>query len=176
MHPLTIVIYWLEFHPDNTNPGILFDLVSQRLFKSFTFEMLPMSVLFILIGSLLGYIILLFKHSILNKNRKIEYLTNVIGNDLKAIINNDEGEDQEFKSSMRWNYLGKKIDKEIELAILTTIAGFKNNHSGTLLIGVDDDGNVLGLQNDYPTIKKKNRDGFEQHLMTLISSRVLLQQ
>lgn len=172
LHPLTMVIYWLEFHPDNTNLGILFELVGQRLFKSFSFEMLPMSVLFFFIGGLLGYLILLLNHSISNKNRKIEYLTEVIGNDLKAIISNGEGEFQEFKSSMRWNNLSKKIDKEIELAILKTIVGFMNNHSGILLIGVNDDGNVVGLKNDYTTLKKKNRDGFEQHLMTLISSRI----
>jgi predicted HTH transcriptional regulator len=32
---------------------------------------------------------------------------------------------------------------------------------GTLFIGVDDESNVIGLHNDYQTLKKQNSDGFE---------------
>ncbi len=172
LHPLTMVIYWLEFHPEDTNPVILASLIVQRVLQSFTIEMIPMSLFFFFVGGVLGFIILLINHSISHKNKKIEYLTEVIGNDLDSIIDNGEGEFQEFKSSLRWNNQSEKVDREIEQAILKTIAGFMNNQAGTLLIGVNDQGEVLGLLNDYMTLKKKNRDGFEQHLMTLISSRV----
>ena len=134
--------------------------------------MLPMSLFFFLLGGTLGYSIILINRSIAHKNKKIEYLTEVIGNDLDSIIHNGEGESQEFKSSLRWNYQSKKTDKQIELAVIKTIAGFMNNQAGTLLIGVNDQGEVLGLSNDYRTLKKKNRDGFEQHLMTLISLKI----
>ena len=40
------------------------------------------------------------------------------------------------------------------------------------MIGVDDEGQVLGLTQDYQTFRKKNRDGFELHLMTLISDNL----
>jgi predicted HTH transcriptional regulator len=36
-----------------------------------------------------------------------------------------------------------------------------NASGGTLVIGVDDDGNVLGLEPDYEAIRKPNSDGFE---------------
>ncbi|MCY7275522.1 MAG: ATP-binding protein, partial [Phormidesmis sp. CAN_BIN44] len=36
---------------------------------------------------------------------------------------------------------------------------------GTLLIGVDDVGAAIGLANDYRTLQKQNRDGFELWLM-----------
>jgi hypothetical protein len=40
---------------------------------------------------------------------------------------------------------------------------------GTLLVGVDDRGNVLGLENDYKTWgNKPNRDSFENWLTTLL--------
>lgn len=41
-----------------------------------------------------------------------------------------------------------------------------NAEGGTLFIGVDDDGYVLGLQNDYETLKKEkqNSDEFEIEL------------
>jgi len=167
-----MVIYWLEFHPENADPVVLFELVIQRLFKSFMIEMIPMSLLFFVTGGALGYMIILVNSSISHKNKKIKYLTEIIGKDLTSIISEGEGEIQEFKSSIRWNTQSEKVDKEIELATLKTIAGFMNNKGGTLLIGVNDNGEESGLSNDYQTLNRKNRDGFEQHLMTLISSKI----
>jgi predicted HTH transcriptional regulator len=51
-----------------------------------------------------------------------------------------------------------------------TIAGFMNKNGGILLIGIDDNGKILGLKNDMETLKKKNVDGFLQHFThTLVS-------
>lgn len=41
---------------------------------------------------------------------------------------------------------------------------------GTLLIGVADDGEILGLENDFNTLRRKDSDGYEQLLMTTIAS------
>ncbi len=172
LHPLTMVIYWLEFHPVGIKSTLLNEFIIKRIIKSFTVEMLPMSLSFFIMGGILGYVIIIINRSISHKNKKIEYLTKVIGNNLNSIIKNGEGEFQEFKSSLRWNYQSKKVDKDIELAIVKTIAGFMNNQVGTLLLGVNDHGKIVGLSNDYRTLKKKNRDGFEQHLMTLISLKI----
>jgi predicted HTH transcriptional regulator len=54
--------------------------------------------------------------------------------------------------------------KVLEKVIAKTIAAFMNSEGGTLFIGVDDDGNVIGLENDYQMLKKKNSDGFELEL------------
>lgn len=45
-----------------------------------------------------------------------------------------------------------------------------NADGGTLFIGVDDEGNAVGLQNDYETLKKgkQNHDGFEIEVRQLI--------
>ncbi len=63
-----------------------------------------------------------------------------------------------------------KASKVIEQIVVKTAAGFLNVESGgTLLLGVDDDGNVLGLENDYKTMgKKPNRDGYENWLTTML--------
>ena len=50
-----------------------------------------------------------------------------------------------------------------------TLAAYMNTDGGTLIIGVDDEGKVLGLAKDYATFRKKDRDGFELHLMRLVS-------
>lgn len=39
-------------------------------------------------------------------------------------------------------------------------AGFLNTDGGTLLIGVDNSGNALGLDHDYQRVKPPNADGF----------------
>jgi predicted HTH transcriptional regulator len=53
------------------------------------------------------------------------------------------------------------------------LAGFLNSHhGGTLLIGVADDGRIVGLDNDFKTLKKQNQDGFEQTLMTAIAANL----
>ncbi|TJW58383.1 MAG: hypothetical protein E5X43_39185, partial [Mesorhizobium sp.] len=41
---------------------------------------------------------------------------------------------------------------------------------GRLIIGVDDDQNILGLENDYSTLTGSDRDAFQRHLRSLISS------
>ena len=76
----------------------------------------------------------------------------------------------EFKSSARWDLKENKASKVIEQIIVKTAAGFLNVESGgTLLVGVDDNGKVLGLENDYKTMNQRpNRDGYENWLTTLL--------
>ena len=47
-----------------------------------------------------------------------------------------------------------------------------NTDGGFLLIGVDDNGMVLGLENDYSTMSKKNSDGFMLTLTNLINNHL----
>ncbi|KKL69002.1 hypothetical protein LCGC14_2119350, partial [marine sediment metagenome] len=78
----------------------------------------------------------------------------------------------EFKSSARWDYYQEKVNKDLEFVIIKTIAGFMNTEGGTLLIGVTDDGEIIGVENDLKTLKKKDRDGYELLLNDLISSYI----
>lgn len=81
------------------------------------------------------------------------------------LITQGESAQLEFKSSARWDMRENKQNKVMEEVIIKTVAGFLNSYQGgTLLIGVDDDGNVLGLKHDYQTLKKRNRDGYELFL------------
>ena len=48
-----------------------------------------------------------------------------------------------------------------------------NSEGGTLLIGVSDDGEILGLQDDYRTLSgKPNSDGYELFLRELIDKSI----
>ena len=81
--------------------------------------------------------------------------------EILALIAQGESAQLEFKSTARWNLKEAKKDRTMEEVILKTIAAFLNTNGGTLLIGVEDNGNILGLQPDYQTLQKKNRDGYE---------------
>ncbi len=75
----------------------------------------------------------------------------------------------EFKSTLRWNVKANMVDKKMEDVILKNIAAFNNVYGGTLMVGVNDDGEVIGLDEDYKTLKEPNKDHFELHLRNLIN-------
>lgn len=89
---------------------------------------------------------------------------------VRSLITGGENATLEFKSSARWDLKENKISKAMEQVVVKTAAGFLNVESGgTLLLGVEDDGNILGLGSDYKTLgKRPNRDGFENWLTTLL--------
>jgi len=92
--------------------------------------------------------------------------------ELKLILKSEESEKLEFKSSMRWDYTTNSPNKGLEKTIVRTIAAFLNSDGGTLVIGVNDEKEILGIKNDLSTFKKKNPDGFFQHVVSLILSFV----
>jgi predicted HTH transcriptional regulator len=55
----------------------------------------------------------------------------------------------------------------LEEVAVKSIASFANGNGGTLLIGVRDDGGIVGLEPDFG-ILGGNRDKFELHLTNLI--------
>ncbi|MGI1969483.1 AlbA family DNA-binding domain-containing protein [Shewanella baltica] len=59
-----------------------------------------------------------------------------------------EGRRLEFKSSFEYDVKLESIKKELKYECTKTIAAFLNSRGGTLLVGVDDYGKILGLQKD----------------------------
>jgi hypothetical protein len=78
----------------------------------------------------------------------------------------------EFKFSARWNSYTRQRDPAIELAVVKTVAGFMNAHGGTLLVGVDDRGEVTGLDHDLKTLGRRDYDGYENWLTTLLETSI----
>ncbi len=93
-----------------------------------------------------------------------------VDQEIVALIAQGESAELEFKSSTRWDMRENKQNKELEKVIVKTVAALLNvEQGGTLLIGVADDGSVVGLQHDYKTFSKKgNRDGYELFLNDLL--------
>ena len=125
------------------------------------------------IGAFVSVLFLLIYQRIYHKYFHLEFLKTELNRDLTAILRQGEGSYVEFKSSMRWDFVESRISKNLEHAILKTIAGFLNSSiGGTLLIGVNDEGKILGLEKDFQTLKKSNQDGYEQYLMTAITTNL----
>lgn len=64
-----------------------------------------------------------------------------------------------------------EIDKILIHSSLKTICAFANSNGGTLLIGVKDDQEIFGLEQDYHSFKKdeQNRDGFGKFFDSKVS-------
>ena len=89
--------------------------------------------------------------------------------ELDELLRTEENDEVEFKSSARWNLETLAVDKRLELAIVKTVAGFQNTRGGTLLIGVNNDGVPVGLEQDYSTVKPANVDGYVNWLTGLFA-------
>ena len=80
--------------------------------------------------------------------RVTSYLRSVQQTSTQDLIAQGEGEFVEFKSTLRWNLKAEKKDKNITHAITKTIAAFLNTDGGILLVGVADQGEVVGFSED----------------------------
>ena len=83
-----------------------------------------------------------------------------------------ESDRLEFKSSARVNMATGQRDDRMEFVIAKTVAAFCNAQGGTLLIGVDDSGNLVGLEPDFATLKQPDPDHFELWLRDLLHNRL----
>ncbi|MEI8226468.1 MAG: RNA-binding domain-containing protein, partial [Bacteroidota bacterium] len=89
--------------------------------------------------------------------------------DVYDLIQAGENNEVEFKTTLRYDIKQNTVNKKLENVVLKTIAAFSNGQGGTLIIGVNDDMEIVGLENDYSTIKEGSKDGFEIHLRNLIN-------
>ena len=85
------------------------------------------------------------------------------------LIKNGESEVLEFKSSMLWDARKQQPSKELKTVIARTVASFMNFNGGILLIGVDDDKKIVGLDGDLSQLHE-SLDEFELTLTNLINT------
>ncbi|NPA94730.1 MAG: ATP-binding protein [Thermodesulfobacteria bacterium] len=87
---------------------------------------------------------------------------------LHGYIREGEGNNVEFKSTVRTNLRTGKPGKEIEFAWLKAVVAFLNSEGGALLLGVDDKGKILGLAPD----SFENPDKCLLHIKNLINHHI----
>jgi hypothetical protein len=86
--------------------------------------------------------------------------------EINDILARSESETLEFKSTMQVDVETGQKSVKMKQVIAKTLAGFMNNIGGILLIGVDDDGNPIGL--DYDLKNLKNKDNFVRSFSQIV--------
>ncbi len=92
--------------------------------------------------------------------------------DVESLVEKGEGLFIEYKETLRYDVRKGEVSKDVEKMVLKSIVGFLNAEGGTLVIGVSDKGVVMGLENDFKNLPKKNRDGLENHISMLIKNHI----
>jgi serine/threonine protein kinase len=95
--------------------------------------------------------------------------------ELQTLLKSDESATLEFKSSLRVPVdreppvgvrdedregYEKSLEKKLEQSVTKTIAAFLNTDGGTLVIGAEEGGSVIGIEVDYPRADEPSRDGW----------------
>ncbi len=67
----------------------------------------------------------------------------------------------------------KGMKETLKNEVVTTISAFMNSAGGILLVGVQDDGSVYGLENDFKVAgRSKDWDAWLQQLASLIKEKI----
>lgn len=172
LHPITMAAYWYEFLEPVASEQTIWGFVLDRFADALQPRMLAMSLVFVLLGGLIGLGFGTYHFVLYKSNRLLSLLAAELGADVDQLVSQGESEFLEFKAAARWNKDTGSVDKRIELNIAKSIAAFLNHQGGHLLIGVNDEGQIVGLESDYKSLRKVGRDGFELFLMTLVKNKL----
>ncbi len=171
LHPLTTMVYWFEFRELMEFPGSgPLDFLIERLMTAYKIELMPMSLVFAAIGGTIGLAFGFYHVRLLGQQHIVRYLEHELTEELPLLIARGEGEHLEFKTSLRWDSRQQRVNRVLEQVVAKTVAGFLNHEGGTLLIGVEDSGDIIGIEPDFQTLKHGNRDGFERALVDVIKT------
>ncbi len=168
--PVNEFTSYFQYHRDE---GItVWQFMGAQLWKAITFRMPYKLMFYLLIGGAVGVLLALITAYFRKRNKLLFQLGQELDKDLAQLIAQGEGDSLEFKSSFRYDYRQQKVNKALEGVIIKTISGFLNARGGSLLIGVADNGSVVGIEEDYKTLNRKDSDGYTQMLMSAIADKL----
>jgi hypothetical protein len=171
IHPLVLTVLWLEFSEATNAPPFL-EFMQSRFYLILLTPQLNKALIFSGIGGGFGIIFGLLTRTYLQRLKSLRFMEKEIGRTIPEIIKSGESARVEFKSSFRWDIQKNSVNRVLETVIAKTIAGFCNTLGGNLVIGVADNGDVIGLCQDYSTLKNQNRDGFERAIFDIVKNKL----
>jgi hypothetical protein len=172
IHPLALAIMWLEFAANQADAMPFNEFMQTRLWLVFVPKHLHMGLTFATLGGCMGIGFGLLTRLYMQKLKALRFLEGELGRTIPEIIKAGESSRVEFKSSIRWDLQKNSVNRALETVIAKTIAAFCNTHGGNLVIGVADDGKIVGLEHDYRTLKDPNRDGFERAVVDIVRNKL----
>lgn len=169
LFPVNEIVFYYEHEPKAASA---LKFAADQLWHAF-FGGAPLKILFYAsVGAFLGLVSAFFYSALYRNALSIRKLSEELEKDVLALIAHGEGETIEFKATFKWDVRESRSNRAVEDAALKSLAGFMNSEGGTLLIGVSDDGEVTGLERDYDILRRKDRDGFAQEVMTAVSLKL----
>jgi hypothetical protein len=172
LHPITMVIYWFEISNSAVTLHNVLDALIERFMHAFYLHMMPMSLVFAIIGGITGLCSGLYFRKIRKQGRKIQIQQLQLNESIRSIIKSGENENVEFKKSFRYDYRIGHPDKSLEALVMKSVAGFMNTKGGILVIGIDYNSHINGLADDYFSLGSKSREGYEKRFMEVLSSKL----
>lgn len=172
LHPVAMGVAWVELRGARVITGGFWSFMLSRIDTAFTEKVFPMTIAYALVGCFLGGVFALYHLALARRTRVNIFLSNRMADDLPSLLQEGENEHLEYKSSLRWDFKSKTINRSLETVVAKTIAGFMNHRGGSLIVGVTDEGAIVGLKNDYQTLRHKNRDGFERCITDIVSKKL----
>jgi hypothetical protein len=169
LYPTNEFVYYREYGPGSSTAA---RFAMYQVHRSIRGQTPEKTALYAIVGIILSVGGAGLYSSMQRRAQRIEQLSAALSSDVRSLISQGESATLEFKSSFRWDLRENKVNRALEGVILKTLAGYMNGNGGTLLIGVSDDGSIVGLEQDYKTLKKPDRDGFEQALMTAVATKL----
>ena len=102
----------------------------------------------------------------------LEQLNLLSDNDkVLSLIRRGESKLLEFKQTLSLDVRKGKKEKYIEKEVLKTIVGFLNTDGGILLVGISDDGRVVGLEGEI-SLYNNNLDRYLLHFKNLVKAQI----
>ncbi len=169
LFPVNEFVYYSEFYATG-RPALAF--AASQLAQGLQGERPKKLLFYSAVGVILSLGGAAVYTSMSRRTEKIRQLSAALEDDVQQAIARGEDANLEFKSTFRWDLREQRINRSLESVVIKTLAGYMNTQGGTLLIGVADDGSIVGLEKDYTSLKKPDRDGFEQVLMTSVASKL----
>jgi len=90
---------------------------------------------------------------------------------IPELITQGESHTVEFKETLQYNIQTKKLDSKVFNSSLKTIAAFLNADGGTLLIGVSDSSEIMGIERDKKAMGRADNDRFQLKIRDTISGQ-----
>ncbi|HEC41957.1 MAG TPA: ATP-binding protein [Bacteroides sp.] len=146
--------------------GIAMTEASMKMGIIRTYSRIIITIAFLLISIIL--------YLIASKKRKIKSPAKVPQDekdDWQKMIQKGESQHLEFKSALRMDMNLGQVNPKLEDVIVKTIAAFSNGEGGKLIIGVADNGDILGLEPDFSSLRKQDSDYFEIHLRNILKQQ-----
>jgi hypothetical protein len=169
LHPVNSLVVWMQYASLFSGRYSGFGQFAwERVSAAPLLHLMAMNVIFAALGAIMGLVFSVLTLALSRQARTTEALLEDLQMALPGVIAGGENERTEFKSTLRWDIRESRTNRSLEQVIAKTIAGFMNHEGGRLLIGVADDGEVLGIDPDLKALRNPTADEFERALIGIV--------